>query len=167
MEAKIKRDRKINGIVFSLILFLILLLVLGAIYFIRATRPQRQAKAEAIAVAHNYANVTDVENFYWFTWGETYFSVLGKDSENNEVAVIIPQSGENIRVVNQSDGYTENEICSIVQQDYGNPAIIRANLGIHQDQVVWEVVTRDANHKIVYYLLDFATGAEISIVESV
>lgn len=167
MEAKIKRDRKINGIVFSLILLLILFLVLGAIFFIRATRPQRQAKAEAAAIAQTYANVSTVDTFYWFTWGESYFTVLGEDADSQALAVIISQDGGNVKVVNQSDGYSEMEIRSIVQQDYNNPTILKANLGMYQDQVVWEVITRDSSQQLTYYLLDFTTGSEVSVVADV
>lgn len=167
MRRELKDERRTNAILFSAIVVLVLIIVTISVILIRSTRPMRQAQTEAVAIAKEYANIETVDDFYWFTWGDTYFSVVGTDTSGAEIAAIIAQDSGTVKVVNQADGYTDNEIRSIVSQDYNNPMIESTNLGMYNDQVAWEIVTKGENNTLTYYLLSFETGEELKVVSDI
>lgn len=123
----------------------------------------RQARQEAVEIAEEYANIDTVDDFYWFTREETYFTVMGKDENDRALAVIIPKSGDKVRVEEQSEGLSEQEAKQAVLQEHEDETIEKASLGIVDNDPVWEVVTTDENDDegSNYYLLQFQDGEEV------
>ncbi len=62
----------------------LLVVILFALILISVLRPMRQARNEAIEITEVYTDLAEVEQFYWFTREETSFSIVGKDTNNNE-----------------------------------------------------------------------------------
>lgn len=162
----VKETRKVK-ILLAIIAFLLALIVLGTIVFIRSTQPMTKAKKEAIEIAEKSAKLSSIDQFYSFTRKETYFSVTGKDSDGNELAVIIPKSGDKITVLDQSAGVSEGQIRQVIATDYGNPKIQKISLGIYDSQPVWEVVTENSKGLLTYYLLSFERAEEISVINDI
>ena len=153
-----KKERKKILILFSLIVALLLIILFSAIFYIRASRPMRQAKEEAIQLAKEHVDIQRVDQFYWFTREETYFSLVGETEAGKNVVVIIPKTGEKLLVFDEKDGLTQEQTRAVVQELAPQERIKKITLGMFNDQVVWEVMTK-GNDELHYYLIDFKDGS--------
>ncbi|EOL45877.1 DUF5590 domain-containing protein [Enterococcus caccae] len=168
MQEQEERDEtRKTKILLSIIAILLAIIVMIAIFYIRSTHPRTQAKKEATEIAKKYAHLETVDHFYWFTRKDTYFSVTGKDNKGEELAVIIPKSGDKVTVLNQKDGVEEGHIRQIIETDYKEKNIQKISLGLYNDKPTWEVVTKSDDGLLSYYLLSFANAEEIMIIKNV
>lgn len=129
--------------------------------------PMKRAKNEAVEIAEKYANLTTLDNFYWYNRDETYFSLTGKNNENKEIVVIIPQKGDRVIVLDQTDGLTEAQAREVVTSYRPKQEITDVSLGVFEDKNVWEVTTRNKSNQMNYYLLSFEDGTVIKSIENV
>ncbi|MFV0557025.1 MAG: DUF5590 domain-containing protein [Enterococcus sp.] len=163
-KRKLTRQDRILIIVAAVLLSIILFSV---IFYVRATRPMRQAEAETTAIAKKYADITTVDQFYWFNREKTYFSVTGTTAKGQEAAVIVPKAGEKVTVLDLSEGFTEEEARAQITSSYAQEEVQTAKLGMYDDQPCWEVVTKTSTAELNYYLLDFKSGEEIKKVTNI
>lgn len=161
------KEAKRNKILLAIIAGLLVIIVAITIFYVRSTHPRTQAKKEATAIAKEYAHLTTVDDFYWFTRKETYFSVTGRNDKGDELAVIIPKKSGEVTVLNQKDGKTEAQIRQLVESTYQESDIQKVSLGMYENKPAWEVVTKAADGALNYYLLSFDTGAELVVVKNV
>ncbi len=166
MDKAQNKERKKVIVLFTTIVVLLLIILFASIFYIRSSRPMRQAKNEATAYAKKYANIETVDEFYWFNRGETSFTVLGTDKSGQELVVSIPKSGSKVSVFQQSEGVTEEQARALVQKEHPGETFKKANLGMFEDQPTWEIVTKTDNG-LNYYLLQFKDGAEIKAITNV
>ncbi|MEG0293991.1 cell wall elongation regulator TseB-like domain-containing protein [Enterococcus sp.] len=160
-----KEKKAVLGL-FITIVGLLLIILITSLGYIRASRPMRQARAEAIELANQHVKLASVDQFYWFTREATYFSLVGEDAKGQEIVVIIPKSGEEILIKKQEEGITEEEAKGIVRTEYPNERIKKVTLGMYQEQIVWEVMTKVSEEEH-YYLLAFSDGALIKSIPSI
>ncbi|GAA2890832.1 cell wall elongation regulator TseB-like domain-containing protein [Enterococcus casseliflavus] len=163
MKTKDKEHRRVV-ILLSAITVLLVVILFASIFYLRSSRPMRQARNEAIEIAERYTDLAEVEQFYWFTREETSFSIVGKDTNNNEIVVIIPKSGEKVSVSNQADGLTEAQAKAFVRDNHQGQEIQKAALGIFEGEPTWEVMTKDGDGRLNYYLIGFKDGEEIKAI---
>lgn len=158
-----KREKYKVTALFVTSMVLLFIIFFSIIFYIRASRPMRQAKQEAVEIAEEYANIDTVDDFYWFTREETYFTVMGKDDSGHDLAVIIPKSGNKVTVEQQDEGLSEQEAKQAVLQEHENESVEKASLGMVDNTPVWEVVTTDDDNAQAsnYYLLQFDNGEEV------
>ena len=126
-----------------------------------------EAKKEAVEIAKKYANLEEADHFYWFTRKKTYFSLTGTNDKGKEIAVIIPKSGEKVKVLDQTKGLTENEAKQTIATAHPEIQIEKAALGMYDDQPVWEVVGKETNGKLNYYLIGFESGDEVKTIKGI
>lgn len=150
-------ERKKVVFLFSSIVVLLVIILFSSIFYIRASRPIRQAKAEAVEIAKEYVDLKRVNRFYWFTRESTYFSLVGETEAGKNVVVIIPKTGDKMLIFDEKDGLTEEEVRRMVQESYPKEKVRKLTLGVYADQVVWEVMTK-VDEDSHYYLLDFKDG---------
>ncbi|KFN90534.1 DUF5590 domain-containing protein [Tetragenococcus muriaticus] len=165
-----KREKYKVTALFAISMVLLFIIFFSIIFYIRASRPMRQARQEAEEIAEEYANIDTVDDFYWFTREETYFTVMGRDEDDRALAVIVPQSGDRVTVEEQSEGLSEQEARQAVLQEHENETVEKASLGMVDDTPVWEVVTTDDNEDTVgsnYYLLQFQDGEEVKTLRDI
>lgn len=167
LQEEERNELRKNKILLSIIAALLVIIVMITIFYVRSTQPRTQAKKEAIQIAKEYAHLESVDQFYWFTRKETYFSVTGKDEKGEAVAVIIPKSGEKVTVLNQKDGVDEGHIRQIIETDYHEKDIQKISLGLYDGKPTWEVVTQNEDGSLSYYLLSFEKAEEIMIIKNV
>lgn len=136
-------------------------------FYSRATAPMKRAKNEAVEMAEKYADLASLDKFYWFNREETYFSLTGKNKDNKEIAVIIPQTGERVIVLNQEDGLTEAQAREVIASYRPKQKITDITLGVYDNKNVWEVTTINKSNQINYYLLSFDDGTVIKSIENV
>lgn len=144
--------RRIIG---SIVVLVVLLIVL---FYVRAVRPYYQAKSEATQMAQKYADLQETDHFYWFTRQKTYFSLLGKNANGTKIVVLIPEDGKKVTILKQADGVTAAQAKKTVAQRDPQRSFFKINLGMVDDQAVWEVVMKAQNGTLDYYLVDFKTG---------
>ena len=80
--------------------------------------------------------------------------------------VIIPKSGQEILILNQNEGITEKKAKSIIQKTFPNETVKKVTLGVYQEQVVWEVMTKVSDEER-YHLLDFNDGNLIKSIPTI
>lgn len=156
MNKKSNRQLKIIGLV------LILTVVLISIVLVQSSSPMRKAKKQGIEVARKVADIEYVEDFYWFTREDTYFTVLGIDKNNNEKVVFLPQDGSEAVVMNQKDGIDDKEAVQKVLDLKETRKIKKVSLGLYEKKPVWEIVANGNENGINYYLVDFNDGEIIN-----
>ncbi|WP_195906415.1 DUF5590 domain-containing protein, partial [Enterococcus faecium] len=98
---------------------------------------------------------------------KTYFSLTGTNDKGKEIAVIIPKSGEKVKVLDQTKGLTENEAKQTIAAAHPEIQIEKAALGMYDDQPVWEVVGKETNGKLNYYLIGFESGDEVKTIKGI
>lgn len=169
LEKRTQHTHKVNAILLSAAIVLLTLLIFGILIFTHSTKPRREMEAQAVEIAQKYADMDKdkVDRFYWFTWNKTYYSVLGTNTDGKKVIAIIPKDGGNVRVVNQSEGYSENKIRALMSANYGNPTVKKVTLGYYKDEPVWEVVAENKDKELTYYLLSFKSGEEVKAVNNI
>lgn len=161
-----QKERKKVIVLLTMIVVLLAIILFSSIFYIRSSRPMRQAKKEAIAYAEKYADIETVDKFYWFTRDKTYFTILGQDKNGQDLVVIIPKSGEKVMVYPQSEGITEDKARSLVAQNHSGESFQKASLGLYDDTPVWEIVTK-TDQGLNYYLLQFKGGEEVKAITNV
>jgi len=147
-----------NKVLTGLSIFLGLSILFSVIFFIRSNRPMARAQEESIQVVKEMTDIREIDRFYWFTRKETSFAVLGRNQAGQAKLAIVPQTGGKVRVYDSSKGLTEYEAIQAVKKKYHPHKIIKVSLGLYEDQPTWEVVTKNENKTLNYYLLDFKTG---------
>ena len=161
------KEKTINRVLLGLIIALLAIIVCSSIFYLRSSRPRMQAKQEAIEIAKKYADLEEVDHFYWFTRKNTYFSLTGKNDKGQEIAVIIPKSGEKVKVMDQKNGLTEQEAKQKIAEAHLEVQIEKASLGMYEDQAVWEIVGKNSNDQLNYYLLSFESGKEVKTITGI
>ena len=78
MKTKDKEQRRVM-ILLGAIVFLLIVIIFSSIFYIRSTRPMRQARNEAIEIAQKYTDLKEVDQFYWFNRQASSFSLVGTD----------------------------------------------------------------------------------------
>ena len=166
MKTKDKEQRRVM-ILLGAIVFLLIVIIFSSIFYIRSTRPMRQARNEAIEIAQKYTDLKEVDQFYWFNRQASSFSLVGTDDKENKIVVIIPKSGEKVSVFKQSDGLTEEAARQLVAEQHPEETIQKATLGLFKEQAAWEIMTKDASGELHYYLLGFKDGKEINAINNI
>ena len=161
-----ERERRIQRILIGVIVFLLSFILLTSVLYVRSTRPMRQAKEEATTIAKKYAKLETVDRFYWFNRQDTYFSLLGKNDKDQAIAVIIPETGEKVTILDQKEGLSEDEIRELAFQEYQPDKILKVELGLEDQKPVWEVTLRREG-ALSYILLDFKDGKEVKVIQDI
>lgn len=166
MDKSEKREKKLAITALTAAILMLSIILFSSIFYIRSSRPLRQAKAEATQLAQEYVDMEEIDSFYWFTRKETYFTVFGKDADSQELIAVIPQSGEQITVLNQNEGISEADVKSIIRSEYSDEEIEKVSFGLFDNQAVWEVMTSGASGN-TYYLVTFKEGEIIKVIENI
>ena len=159
MNKRSNRQVKILGLI------LILAVVLISLVLFQSASPMRKAKKEGIKIAQSVADIQQVDEFYWFTREKTYFTVVGKDKNQVEKVVFLPQDGSEALVMEQKEGLTDKEAIQKVLDLKETSKIKKVSLGIYDNKPTWEIVAKSKDGGIVYYLIDFKNGDVIKKID--
>lgn len=161
MNRKRNQQLKIIGTV------LILTIVLVGVVLFQSASPMRKAKKQAVKISKEVANISEVEDFYWFTREKTYFTVVGVDNKNVEKIVFLPQDGSEAVVMNQKDGISNDEAIKKVLAKKETKKINKVSLGLYENKPVWEVAADSNESGLNYYLVDFKSGEIVNTLNQV
>ncbi|WP_235032852.1 cell wall elongation regulator TseB-like domain-containing protein [Enterococcus sp. CSURQ0835] len=160
------RQRKLNYWLLLAVIILLGFITAATMMFIKASRPMTQARAEAVKIAKKQAHLKTVDEFYWFNRGKSYFTVTGKNVDDKPIVVIIPKTGDKLRLLSQKDGLTEADVRQLIAERQPQEKIEKLALGIYQKQTVWEVTTKNKNGELNYYLLAFSNGKKVKTIKN-
>lgn len=148
---------------------IILLVILVGMFwlFMESQASIYQAEDEAVAIVEVDYPVKQVNEFYWVTFDETFFSLDFIDNQEVQRYAIISQEG------GDTDYYTYDELISEPQAkeltlaNMGEVDIIQARLGKLANNPVWEITLRNANGTLTYYYLNAVNGTWVQTIENI
>ncbi|UUX34533.1 hypothetical protein [Fundicoccus culcitae] len=148
---------------------IILLVILVGMFwlFMESQASIYQAEDEAVAIVEVDYPVKQVNEFYWVTFDETFFSLDFFDNQEVQRYAIISQEG------GDTDYYTYDELISEPQAkeltlaNMGEVDIIQARLGKLANNPVWEITLRNANGTLTYYYLNAVNGTWVQTIENI
>lgn len=123
-----------------------------------ASAPIRKERKETIEVAKKYADLETPDKFYWFNREKTYYTITGKSKNHNDILVTIPKDGDTIKVLNQKNGVTEQDIINKVHKEYQPYSIKKIEFGYIKNTPIWEVTVVNKNDTLSYYTYRFDNG---------
>lgn len=144
-----------------LILFIgvILVIVLSSLTIYKQIQYNKtEGFSEAIERAKDETSLVEVVETSTYTRNETYVVVNGIDDDNEEMYVFVPEDSEDVSVIDANDGITEEDAIQIVKEQQQVSKILSTQIGIENNQPLWEITYLDENNSLVYYYLDFKTG---------
>ncbi|HEP1819857.1 TPA: DUF5590 domain-containing protein [Streptococcus suis] len=118
-----------------------------------SSAPYVEMKQHATQVAHDYADIQTVDTFSIYNSSETYYSIIGLDSEGQSLAVIIPENSNTVFVYPMENGISKDEAQTVAKEN-GAGDVEKVVLGYKDGKPIWEVKSGTA-----YYLVEFETGS--------
>ncbi|MGX4685727.1 cell wall elongation regulator TseB-like domain-containing protein [Vagococcus sp. JNUCC 83] len=147
-----------NKLIKYLTITLITILVVISAIFYRSTSTYRSTKRQAVAIAKNLGHINKVDEFYWFTRQENTYSVVGRDDNNQEKIVMIPENGKGALVIYADKGVKQDDAIQTVLKTNETKMIKKVSLGLVDEKPVWEITAKSKDDHLVYYLVDFYSG---------
>ncbi|NQN49073.1 DUF5590 domain-containing protein [Streptococcus suis] len=118
-----------------------------------SSAPYVEMKQHATQVARDYADIQTVDTFSIYNSSETYYSIIGLDSEGQSLAVIIPENSNTVFVYPMENGISKDEAQTVAKEN-GAGDVEKVVLGYKDGKPIWEVKSGTA-----YYLVEFETGS--------
>ncbi|HEM2809815.1 TPA: DUF5590 domain-containing protein [Streptococcus suis] len=118
-----------------------------------SSAPYVEMKQHATQVARDYADIQTVDTFSIYNSSETYYSIIGVDSEGQSLAVIIPENSNTVFVYPMENGISKDEAQTVAKEN-GAGDVEKVVLGYKDGKPIWEVKSGTA-----YYLVEFETGS--------
>lgn len=144
------------------------LLVIGVTTVLsKSVSPLKQARAETIDLAERKADLVEADDFYWYNGNETYLTVTGRNSVDEEIIVIVKQEGGSLEVVNQADSFSKGDAIRKVVELESPVRILEARIGIHEGLPIWEISFRQENGRIGYTMFSLKTGEWIRTIKNI
>ena len=150
----------------NILLTILVLLLLGWSVYAVANQPRAAARRQTISLAEKYAHLHSPGHFYIFNRESSYYTIVGRNQDNQPLLVIVPQHGGNIRVVKQQSGVSEQQVRAMVTSTRHPAKILKVAPGVFNDKVVWEVTYRNHKGSLCYDLINFKSGHYIQNINN-
>ena len=147
----------------ALVLFIVTVFSVGS----AAQKPFNQAKDEAFTLVKKQTDIETMDQFYWYNGEETYFTVIGKNDQNDTHIAIIRQSDGKMTLLEAEGTISEKEAKAITKRDKNPSRILEARIGMNETMPIWEVSFKQDNGQIGYYILSLKTGEWIKSMENI
>ncbi|GAA0353994.1 DUF5590 domain-containing protein [Alkalibacterium iburiense] len=143
-------------------------LIVGSIYiYQQAHAPYASAKEESIAYVTDRTDLTQPDEFYWYNGSETYFTVKGLTSNNEEMIYIVRQNGGNILSIPAEETLSKEEAIQQVKSQKNPEKILNATIGMIDGRPIWEISYRNENRRLGYYIIDLKTGEWMRTIDNI
>lgn len=152
-----RKAKRIKRMIIIGIIILILLIVWG--FYMVAQLPYREAKSESFQMAAKYAKVDNIENFYIYNRNSTYYTIEGKNNDNQDVYVVIPKKGNKVNIYEKSKGISQKSAENTIKQNYQPKKIVKTVFGMKNGGTpLWEVAYQNKDGNLCYAQVAFKTG---------
>lgn len=160
------QNRSAGKIIRNILIVIFAIIVIVGVFYLISNQPRAAARRQTVSIAKRYAHLKDPGTFYIYNRESTYYTISGKNDQNQPVLVIVPQHGGNVRVLKQRSGLTANQVIQQVRQTQHPREVLKAAPGIFNDKVVWEVTYRNNKGQLCYDLINFKTGKVIQTINN-
>lgn len=144
---------------------IVAILVLVGVYLV-AVMPRISVQQQSEQIATKAANLTETTDFMTFHRQQTYYTVAGRNRQNQSVYVVINGKTGKIKTYFGKDSLSKSQIKARVQKNYRYRKIYGINLGLSQGKPVWEIVMKNQNNKLSYLLLNYHNGKQVSLIDN-
>lgn len=149
-----------NWIIFGITFLasLVIVLAVGILWFTATPFIDVQKKAEQLVL--NSKLLVEVEESYVYNGKNPYVTVFGKDENGEEKALFVPvnMKEEFIQTVNMTDGVTEQQALSTLNDEADVQDILHTKLGFESVGAVWEIAYVNEQNTLNYEYILFEDG---------
>lgn len=161
-----KQNRSAGQTFRNILIVIIALVVIMGILYLISNQPRSAARRQTVSIAKKYAHLSKPGQFYIYNRENTYYTIAGRNDQNQPILVVVPQHGGNVRVLKQSSGLTAQQVIQQVRQSRNPQEVLKAAPGIFNDKVVWEVTYRNHKGQLCYDLINFKTGKVVQTINN-
>lgn len=156
-KKRITRRRIINTIKI-LILLLVILVISGILTLYISKRPLHQDESKTTELVQQYAKFSDIDNFRKVNVNQTYYSVSGKNSKNQDSYAIVSSNFKKIRVLKKSDGISEAKAKETALNTVSNSQVENSGLILFKNKPAWMVSLKMQNGGYKYITINLKDG---------
>ena len=147
---------------------LIVVLVLiagGATIASIALRPVNTARERVTELAIKRNKITSATQFFRVSRQHTYYSVIGKNKQHQEIGVIVKDKSKKITTVQMKNGLSAAEVRNLVKSKYQPKRITSLGLAIYEQVPVWEVTFTDRQGNLNLITFQFSDGKAVRTIQ--
>ncbi|MFA9467902.1 DUF5590 domain-containing protein [Streptococcus sp. E24BD] len=137
-------------------LSLVLMLLTGLVFFYLAISPRLTAQHQLQHLARDYAKLTDVSDVAVFNGADTYYSIRGKDDNEQDILLLLSGHQEQPELISLDNLLSHEELLKRAEEEGLVPQRVVA--GRHNNRLVWEIKSQEK-----YYIFDAETGDLITV----
>lgn len=147
----------------------VILLVLCWYFLIhQALSPYWKARQEAVSIAESQEDFHSADQFYWHNDKESVFAITGKNSDNQDIMVIISGDKSNISTYLLDEIISEEEAIAQMIEEINPAKVLEARVTTSEnDGPLWEVGFKDRNGRLGYYLISLIDGAWLKTIDNI
>lgn len=146
---------------------LILVIIGIVVVFQIALSPAKSAQNTYTAIAK--ANgIAQTNTFLVSKRAKVYYSVLGKNSKQQNIAVIMQANNKKFKpvVLKMANGLSDYQVRSLVQQRYNPRKVYSVALTIYEGAPAWDVSYLDQKHNLSYATIQFTNGKQLKLIQN-
>lgn len=163
-----KGDQTLNRKVVSGLTVILLIILVGLLFiFSQSTRGMVQAQEETMALVELDHTIEDVNNFYWVTFDETFFTLDFTDDQGQQIYAIVTQDGGDIHYYTSQDIISHQDALSITLSENNPAKLLQPRLGMLNNQPVWEISFKTEEDTLSYFYIDARNGEWIQTIANV
>lgn len=126
-----------------------------------------QAQEETVELVELDYNVEKVNDFYWVTINESYFTLDFTDDEGNQMYAIVTQDGGDIAYYTSQDLISHQDALSITLSENEPTKLLQPRLGMLDNHPVWEISFKAENNTLSYYYINASNGEWIQTIANI
>lgn len=150
------------------IITVILLLIIASITIFQiALSPARNAQNKYESIAAK-SGLTQPNNFLVSKRQKVYYSVIGKNRQNQDIAVLMQAGNKKSTsvVLKMADGISYNQVKSLIKQKYQPRKIYSIGLTIYEGAPAWDVSFLDNRNNLSFATIQFSNGKQLKLIQN-
>lgn len=151
------------------IILTVILIMLGGYYLIhQSLQPYWQARKETIAIAKEKEDLKSPDQFYWHNGDEATFAITGKNSDDEQIIVVV--TGEEAQTTSYllKNIYPEEEAIQQMIAEIQPEEILESRVAwSEEDGPLWEISFKDKNGRLGYYLVSLIDGLWLKTIDNI
>ena len=152
----------------SILTFIVLMILLTfLLLFMKTQSKVNQAESEAVTLIEYEMPVKAVNQFYWTTIQDAYFSLDFTNADDDRKYAIIEQDGGHVHYFDYSALLTQEEAASIIEEENEGINLLQTRLGLKDTIPVWEVTSKQHDGTLIYFYIDATTGNLVDTIENI
>ncbi|WP_251554141.1 DUF5590 domain-containing protein [Neobacillus muris] len=152
--------------IIAAILLVLIIVGISIKVYMTAMGPVKAAEENAIKLAGNKVQFSEVKDFHIYNGLEIVNVIEGKNKQGKNIIVWIPEKTKQVLVKNASSGLTREEAIQKLLEEKNPEKIMSVRLGMEKNIPLWEIYYRSKDNLINYYYVHFETGEWLKQIEN-